>query len=110
MEGRYIFALIILGAFFLLIFISFAVLERSRIKDEKLQAWIREQYNEKNVKQYNYDSDGEVEIPLQKTETAESTDNASSEESVAEVHIEDPYGKIDIEGIEEITGNYNGDK
>ena len=109
MEGRYIFALIVLGVFFLLIFISFAFLERGRIKEEKLQDWIQEQYNKKNIKQHDYDSEGEEEIPLQKAETSNSLD-ASAEEEVAEVHIEDPYGKIDIEGIEEITGNYNGDK
>ena len=109
MEGKYIFALIVLGAFFLLIFISFAFLERGRIKDEKLQDWIKERYNDKNINKYNYDSEGEEEIPLQNAETTESEDEIE-EESVAEVHIEDPYGKIDIEGIEEITGNYNGDK
>ena len=109
MEGKYIFALIILGAFFLLIFISFAILERGRIKDEKLQVWIRDQYNEKNGKQHDYDSEGEEEISMQEVESVDSG-NATVEESVAEVHIEDPYGKIDIEGIEEITGNYNGDK
>ena len=109
MEGKYIFALIILGTFFLLIFISFAFLERGRIKDEKLQAWIRERYNDKNVNKYNYDSDGEEEIPLQNAEISEG-ESDRVEESVPEVHIEDPYGKIDIEGIEEITGNYNGDK
>ena len=109
MEGKYIFALIILGVFFLLIFISFAILERGRIKDEKLQAWISEQYNKKNTKQFDYESEGEEEFSMQDAVIPESADK-SVEEDVTEVHIEDPYGKIDIEGIEEITGNYKGDK
>ena len=109
MEAKYIFALIVLGVFFLLIFISFAFLERGRIKDEKLQAWIREQYNKKITKQYDYDSEGEEEFSVQDAVIPENADD-TVEEEVAEVHIDDPYGKIDIEGIEEITGTYNGDK
>ena len=65
MEFKYIFAIAVLGIFFLLIFISFAFLEYGRIREDKLQAWIMEQYSSKDVKYYDYDSDDSEEIPLQ---------------------------------------------
>ena len=110
MEFKYIFAIVVLGIFFLLIFVSFAVLERGKIKDEKLQTWIRELYASREVNKYDYDAEELDEIPLPKLETV--TDDAvdKAEEVKEDVHIDDPYGKIDIEGIEEITGTYNGDK
>lgn len=109
MEFKYIFAIAVLGVFFLLIFISFAFLEYGRIKEEKLQAWIVEQYSIKKVKNYEYAEDNGEEISTQSPEAAAVNEDVE-EESIPEVHLDDPYGKIDIEGIEEITGNYNGDK
>ena len=44
MEGKYIFAIIILGIFFVLILISLAFLELKRKSDARLQAWINERY------------------------------------------------------------------
>ena len=113
MEGKYIFALIVLGVFFLLMFVSFALLEYGRIKDQKLRAWISEQYNKKDVKKYDYDSaDGDELIPARKAETVTDEVDDADEVAVAEAPVEKPideaYGKIDVEGIEEITGNYNG--
>ena len=108
MEFKYIFAIAVLGIFLLLIFISFALLERGRIRGEKLQSWIMEQFNSANVKNYEYDADDE-EISEQTTEAVVEKEDIE-EESSPEVQLDDPYGKIDIEGIEEITGNYNGDK
>ena len=109
MEAKYIFALIVLGLFFITVFISFAFLEYGRIKDEKLQAWISDRYNSKDANNYDYDTVDEEE--LSSVEEAPAVSEAEAEEEPPEeVHIEDPYGKIDIEGIEEITGNYNGDK
>ena len=109
MEFKYIFAIAVLGVFFLLIFISFAFLEYGRIKEEKLQAWIMEQYSNEKVKDYEYAEDNSEEISSQSSES-DSVKEEKEEESVPELHLDDPYGKIDIEGIEEITGNYNGDK
>ena len=109
MEAKYIFAIIVLGVFFLLIFVAFAVLERGRIKDEKLQSWISERYNNKELKVHDYDSADDEEIPPEKTE-AEAIEDQTEEEGPVEVNRDEAYGKIDIEGIEEITGNYKGDK
>ena len=109
MEGRYIFAIVILAVFFLLIFVSFVILERGRIKDDRLQAWIRDQYSSKEVNKYDYDSNEDPETPIQKAETV-ANETEEIEEAIPDEPIENPYGKIDIEGIEEITGNYNGDK
>lgn len=113
MDGKYIFALIVLGVFFLLMFVSFALLEYGRIKDQKLQAWISEQYKKKNVKKYDYDADEDEPIPAREAAVTDEVDDIG-EVPVAETTVEKPidetYGKIDVEGIEEITGNYNGDK
>ena len=115
MEGKYIFALIILGVFFLLMFVSFALLEYGRIKEQKLRAWISEQYNKKGVNKYDYDSaEGEEPIPVRKAETVSDEAVDDDEVAVTEAPVQKPvdeaYGKIDVEGIEEITGNYKGDK
>ena len=109
MEFKYIFAIVILSVFLLLIFISFAILELGRIKDEKLQVWIIEQYKRDVVNKFDYDAENDEEIPLPEMKAVEDEPDIEDDD-VADVHIEDPYGKIDIEGIEEITGNYNGDK
>ena len=111
MEGKYIFALIVLGVFFLLIFVSFALLEYGRIKEEKLQSWIDEQYDSKEVKKYDYDTEDENDLFSEQKAEAVSEEVSDIVEEVPEnVTIEDVYGKIDVEGIEEITGNYKGDK
>ena len=114
MEGKYIFALIVLGVFFLLMFVSFAILEYGRIKEQKLQAWISEQYNKKDVKKYDYDADEDDEpVPAREAAVAddvEEVDEVTAAEPPVAKAIDEAYGKIDVEGIEEITGNYNGDK
>ena len=109
MEGKYIFAIVILGVFFLIIFFSFVFLEYERIKEAKLQAWIAEQYDSKEVKKYDYDADTEDELSLEKAVAVDEV--SDSGEAIAEdTPSEDTFGKIEVEGIEEITGNYNGDK
>ena len=109
MEGKYIFAIVVLGLFFLLIFVSFVALERIKMKDERLHEWISDRYNNKDVNKYDYDTADEDSVSVEKPEAV--VDEAEpEEESPAEVHLDDAYGKIDIEGIEEITGNYKGDK
>ena len=111
MEFKYIFAIVVLSIFLLLIFISFAILEYGRIKEEKLHAWILERHSSEEVKNYDLEPDSEEEeLPQPKAEATTNEENDTEEESTADVPVEDPYGKIDIEGIEEITGNYNGDK
>lgn len=112
MDGKYIFAIVILGLFFLLILVSFAFLEFARIKEERLQNWINERYSNKDLNKFDYDTapdDDEITeqaVPELVNEFAE-----VNEETVdAEPDLDGSYGKIDVEGIEEITGNYNGNK
>ena len=111
MEGKYIVAIVVLAVFFVLIFISFAVLEYGRIRKDKLQAWINAQYDSKLVHKYDYDAEDEEDlIPVQKMENIAEEVKKSSEKVAEDAHADDTYGKIDVEGIEEITGNYKGDK
>ena len=110
MEAKYIFAIVVLGVFFIVIFFSFVLLEYGRIKEAKLQAWINEQYDSKEVKKYDYDATDEDEpIIVQKAAVVDEAKDAD-EEVKADVSVEDAYGKIDVEGIEEITGTYKGDE
>ena len=114
MDGRYIFAIVILGVFFLLILVSFAFLEYARIKNNKLQDWINERYDNKDLNRPDYDhitADDDI-FPVQTVQETASEVDENKEETEEEVlqNIEDSFGKIDLEGIEEITGNYNGDK
>ncbi len=56
MEGKYIFAIIILGIFFVLILISLAFLELKRKSDARLQAWINERYANDDLNNFDYDT------------------------------------------------------
>lgn len=106
MEGKYIFAIIVLAAFFLLILISFAFLEYGRIKENRLQAWIDERYADKDLNKYDYDtvsSEEEVFVRSVQVASAESEGGKESDDTVLPVP-----DKIEVEGIEEITGNYEG--
>ena len=114
MDGKYIFAIVILALFFLLILISFAFLEYARIKNNKLQAWINERYENKDLNRPDYDHfTADEDVPAVQTVQDTANDaNGADTDDVEEVqpNIEDTFGKIDLEGIEEITGNYTGDK
>lgn len=111
MNGKYIFAIVVLAVFFVLIFISFAILEYGRIRRDKLQSWIDDQYNSKDVHKYDYDAEDEEDlIPVRKMESLVEDVKKASEKVTDDTPADDTYGKIDVEGIEEITGNYNGDK
>ena len=113
MDGKYIFALVILGVFFLVILVSFAFLEYSRRKEERLQQWIDERYANKELNKFNYDTVNSDEEFSEQSFQSETNDVGNSDdESKEEVQVtfDDAYGKIDVEGIEEITGNYTGNK
>lgn len=110
MDWKYIFAIVIFGVFFVLIFVSFVILEHARLKERKLRAWISEQYASEDVKKYDYDAQDEDDLIPEENTTAISDNVSETVEDVKEEHFDDSYGKIDFEGIEEITGNYNGDK
>ena len=113
MDGKYIFAIVILGLFFLLILVSFAFLEYARVKNKKLQAWINERRENSETCGSDYDNFAEEDMPaVQAVQDASLNDIESAEENDGEVlqNIEDSFGKIDLEGIEEITGNYSEDK
>lgn len=111
MEGKYIFAIVVLGIFFLLIFVSFAFLEYGRIKEDKLQAWINERYANNELNKPDYDTVAEEEeIPVQAVQESGIDEKVIDEDTADDEKVPDEsYGKIDVEGIEEITGNYNGD-
>ena len=114
MEGKYIFAIIILGLFFLLILVSFAFLEYGRKNEEKLQAWIRERYEDKELNKYDYDTVNSDEDFLARSVQSPVAEVNSAVEENREDTVpavpDEAYDKIDVEGIEEITGNYDGGK
>ncbi len=114
MEGKYIFAIIILGIFFVLILISLAFLELKRKSDARLQAWINERYANDDLNNFDYDTvSAEEELSNQSIREENNVEIIAPEEVAKqneepEIPVSDVYGKIEVEGIEEITGNYNG--
>ncbi|GEM_PF-4558400 len=114
MEGKYIFAIIILGIFFVLILISLAFLELKRKSDARLQAWINERYANDDLNNFDYDTvSAEEELSNQSIREENNVEIIAPEEVAKqneepEIPVSDSYGKIEVEGIEEITGNYNG--
>lgn len=111
MEWKYIFAIVVLISFFLLVLVSFAFLEYGRIKEERLQAWIKERYADKDLNKYDYDNvTSDDEVVAHSVDETQTDDAESKEEPVEEVQqVQAVPDKLEVEGIEEITGNYNGD-
>ena len=114
MEGKYIFSIIILGIFFVLILISLAFLELKRKSDARLQAWINERYANDDLNNFDYDTvSAEEELSNQSIREENNVEIIAPEEVAKqneepEIPVSDAYGKIEVEGIEEITGNYDG--
>lgn len=116
MEGKYIVAIIVLAAFFLLILVAFAFLERTRKKEENLNIWIEERNANKELNKFNYDTvNTDEDVGLRSVRSMQETehyagDTQEEDDDNVQLSFEDAYGKIEVEGIEEITGNYNGGK
>ena len=108
MDPKYIFAIVALSLFFVLFIIFFAMLARKRRMEARLQAWLYEVYSDKNLIKMDYDSADEDEPVQSLTVSAADAAPAQDEKKEAEepVKTDELYGKIEIEGIEEITGNY----
>ena len=97
MDAKYIFAIVILGVFFVLIFVSFAFLEYGRIKEQKLRAWINELYDSKEVKKYDYDADDEDDGILEQETESSAGEVEDSDEEIAEVEqFVEAFDKIDV--------------
>lgn len=113
MEPKYIVAIVALSVFFVLFIIFFILLARRRKMEAKLQAWLYEVYSDKNLIKMDYDSandDESVQTVQGAVRRAEMNMDANQEESdEVQLKIEEAFNKIEIEGIEEITGNYNPD-
>ena len=81
--------------------------------EAKLQAYLCKMYSDKNLVKSDYDFSGE-EVPQSFVvrEERNSEDEIFEEEleESQQLKMEDVYGKIEIEGIEEITGNYKPNK
>ena len=111
MEPKYIFAIVALSIFLVLFIIFFAVLAHKRKMEAKLQAWLYEVYSDKNLVKMDYDTSDEDE-PVRLSGAHVQTEAVKAEEVRDEIKeelqqkVEGLYDKIEIEGIEEITGNY----
>lgn len=103
MEPKYIVAIVALSLFFLLFLIFFVLLSHRRKMEARLQAWLYERYSSKNLSEVDYDTDISDDAALRELQNGGR--RAESEE--VQLKIEEAFNKIEIEGIEEITGNYN---
>ena len=113
MEPKYIFAIASVGLFAFLFLIFFVLLARRRKMEAKLQAYLYKVYSDKDLIKSDYDFSGE-ETPqsfiVREARTADSEIFEEEQDDIQQLKMEDIYGKIEIEGIEEITGNYNPNK
>ncbi len=115
MDPKYIVAIILAGLFFVLLF-SFLIVYIVRLKKAKeFQAVLDKVYLDSNLAKMEYD------FAVYDDETAEflSKMNSGDEKQVTiddvlndgkSANYEDVFAKIDSEGLEEITGNYNPKK
>ena len=110
MEPKYIVAIVALGVFLILFLVFFVLLARRRKTEAKLQAWLQEVYSDKNLIKLDYEDVAGDEIAQTADRTvrqAGDIDYVTRDESEEVQSSEDAYAKIEAEGIEEITGNYN---
>ena len=109
MEPKYIFAIVAVSVFAFLFLIFFILLARRRKMEAKLQAYLYELYSDKNLVKRDYDFSGE-ETPhsfvVREERSADGEKFEDEKDDMQQIKMEDIYGKIEVEGIEEITGNY----
>lgn len=115
MEPKYIVAIVALSLFFLLFLIFFVLLARRRKMEAKLQAWLSEVYSDKNLLKVDYDSASDEDEVVRASENRETVSEVeqtaeSNEEKEEPTTSDEPYEKLEVEGIEEITGNYEPEK
>lgn len=114
MEEKYIVAIVAGGLFLLLFFVFLIVMAHRRNVEKQLQARLDEVYSDKNLVKMEYDfAVYDEETSKMITET-----RAVSEKQVTIYDVltdgkltppEEVFGKIESEGMEEITGNYKPD-
>lgn len=83
--------------------------------EAKLQAWLNEVYSDKNLIKLDYESASDEETEARVSENAERAPAyeqpvEKQEEKEEPQPAEEAYGKLEVEGIEEITGNYEPEK
>lgn len=101
MEPKYIVAIVAVGVFFIFFLIFFMLLAYRRNAEAKLQALIQDYYSDKNLILLDYDSAADEDAPP----VVEGHRSVDTEEEM-QLKIEEVFTKVDMEGIEEITGNY----
>ncbi len=112
MESKYIVAIVALSIFLIMFLIFFVLLARRRKTEAKLQAWLHEVYSDKNLIRLDYETSGgdeavqSSERGIRYAEDLVSTEEKEPNDEV-QLKIEEAFSKIESEGIEEITGNYN---
>ena len=110
MEPKYIVAVVAVGLFAILFLIFFMLLVYRRKTEARLQAYIHEVYSDKSLLKSSYESvsvDDKSPLPDTRRVAYDGRplmQNEDSEET--QLKMEDVFGKMEIEGIEEITGNY----
>lgn len=105
MEPKYIVAIVAVGVFFIFFLIFFMLLAHRRNAEARLQAYIQEFYADKNLVKIDYDSAADDSVPSL-VEGRKPVSAASEPEEETQLKIEEVFTKTEVEGIEEITGNY----
>ena len=109
MESKYIIAIVAVGLFAVLFLIFFMMLAYRRNMEAKLQMYLHEAYSEKNLIKFNYDAVDENAPPIiegRVSAIAELAVARHAEQEEQQLQIDEVYGKMEKDGIEEITGNY----
>ena len=106
MEPKYIVAIVAVGLFSILFLIFFMLLAYRRRMEARLQAYIHEVYSDKNLIKVDYDSAANEEVPKNYDLFGATDGQSARKEEETQQKLEEVFGKMEIEGIEEITGNY----
>lgn len=109
MEPKYVISIVIVGIFSILFFIYFILLIHKRRDEAKQRRFIFEMYEKNNQEKFNYDAVDENAPPIVegRASAAETLAATKDEDDHAvQIHVDELFGKVDKDGIEEITGSY----
>ncbi|MDE6585297.1 MAG: hypothetical protein K2K80_01270 [Clostridia bacterium] len=115
MEMPYILTIVVCSLFVLLFIIYVIVYVRKKNAQRRRMHEIEQMYADKNLAQMDYDSavyDEETEklLAMHQQDEGQISVDDTVKHAVAAAADETVFQKVDMEGVEEITGNYNPNK
>lgn len=109
MEPKYVISIVLLGTFSILflLYLIFSVQKKSR--EARQRRFVLEMYEKNNQEKFNYDAVDENAPPIVEGRASAADTLATTKDEddhAVQIHLDELLGKVEKDGIEEITGCY----